>query len=61
MKMWYTSKTIWFNVITSVLMIATGLQAINIVPVQYLAVINLVGNVILRVWFTNTGIIQSAL
>lgn len=56
MKKWYESKTIWFNIITAGLLIAEGLNALHVLPTQVIAIVSLVGNVILRVWYTNATI-----
>ena len=60
MKKWYQSKTVWFNVITTVLALATelsnatGLSTESMLKI-YAAVIS-VGNIILRVFFTEKPI-----
>lgn len=54
MKKWYTSKTVWFNVITGVVG-ATALFA-GVINPQVLSVITGVGNVIIRVFFTDAPI-----
>lgn len=63
-KPWQQSKTIWFNVIMTLLLIApiVGAFVKILEPDQValidgiLAVLAGVGNVILRVWFTDTPI-----
>lgn len=53
-KKWWESKTIWFNVIMTILDIA-ALQSVSAwLDIQTLALIQTVGNVILRVWFSDT-------
>ena len=55
---WYNSKTVWFNIIITVLGIITALQ--GLVELQelsvYFATILAIGNVILRVWFTQSSV-----
>lgn len=55
---WFESKTIWFNIIVTVLGIAASLQSIATFDkyAQVLGLVTVIGNVILRVWFTNTVI-----
>ena len=53
---WFRSKTVWFNVIMTALLLVDGLQVLKLVPVEYLTVITLFGNVVLRVWFTGSPI-----
>lgn len=55
MKKWYTSKTIWFNIITIVLGIIQVISNSYAIPSEILATINGVGNLILRV-ITSTSI-----
>jgi len=55
-KNWWKSKTLWFNVVTT---LALGLELLTDVPVLNPEALVLVGglvNVVLRVWFTNTGL-----
>lgn len=58
MKKWYQSKTLWFNVIT--LILGLGSVLVKIVPAPVGALITTVviplGNIILRIWFTNVPI-----
>jgi hypothetical protein len=56
MKAWYFSKTIWFNVVMTAVGVATALQGSLPKYAAVLGAIVVVGNVILRVWFTNTAI-----
>ena len=57
-KKWYNSKTIWFNVLVSVLGIITALQGISELEsfAVFFATILAVGNVLLRVWFTDSAV-----
>ena len=60
MKNWYASKTLWFNVLTCVVLIATA--CINSGMFQNPAVASVlgltaaIGNIILRVFFTDQAI-----
>lgn len=55
---WYNSKTVLFNLTITIVGIITALQ--GMVELQELsvafAIILAIGNTILRVWFTETGI-----
>ena len=54
----FLSKTVWFNIIMTVIGVVTALQGIPTLE-QYgvlFALILSVGNVILRVWFTTQPI-----
>lgn len=56
MKKWYESKTVWFNVILTlveVIALASDLHIGGEAALLYLAFAQGVGNVVLRVWFTN--------
>lgn len=58
-KLWYQSKTNWFNLISLVLAVLALPQFISILPVNALPVIafiNALGNLILRNYFTTTAI-----
>ena len=46
----YASKTLWFNIVTGILAIA------SVVPHPITAGITAVGNIVLRVWFTEQPI-----
>ena len=52
-KSWYKSKTIWFNAVTTLLMFASLSEVEMIISPKWIAIINGVGNIILRVWFTS--------
>lgn len=63
MKSWYQSKTLWLNVITALVMILDLLSKQPFIPPQYVPIVLFAVamlNVILRVWFTDTGIASSA-
>jgi hypothetical protein len=47
-KKWWTSKTLWFNVVDALLAAADKLSGANILPNEAHTVINVVGNIILR-------------
>lgn len=58
----FSSKTVWFNIVTSVVGIAIALQSISTFN-KYAGIllgIVAVGNVILRVWFTSTPILATS-
>lgn len=54
MKKWYTSKTIWFNVITVALGIMQVVSDTYPIPTEALSMIIGVGNVVLRFLTTNS-------
>ena len=56
MKKWYESKIIWFNVLMTILDILSLVEARALFDPTTMAVIHGAGNIILRVWFTNTKI-----
>lgn len=58
-KAWYRSRTVWVNVLMLILAIIATVQETNAVPIEELAVIAAVVNVVLRFvtvdpigWFT---------
>lgn len=57
---WYTSRTVWFNFLTSLVAILTLVpQVAGVVPDEYVKYILLaVGalNIILRIWFTTSPV-----
>ena len=57
-KKWFSSKTVWLNVITFVLGTISVIQQYVDAKMVLLAVgiLNVALNVILRVWFTDTSI-----
>jgi len=62
-KPWYTSKTVWLNVASFLIMVAalftSGGTYANLLPAQdvtYIGVAVAIINVILRVWFTTTAV-----
>ena len=57
-KKWFSSKTVWLNVITFVLGAISVIQQYVDAKMVLLAVgiLNVALNVILRVWFTDTSI-----
>jgi len=55
-KVWFTSKTLWFNAIMFVLAVLALPQFIALLPVSwltYIATITAIGNLILRTFFTS--------
>lgn len=58
MKPWYTSKTVWFNIVTFVIglfAIPSVVQLVPSVALPILAIVNPVGNYVLR-FLTTTAI-----
>lgn len=55
-KPWHQSKTIWFNLLMTVLDIFSIFEARALFDPSLMALIHGIGNVILRVYFTDTGI-----
>jgi len=60
MTKWYLSRTVWFNVITTIIGIASLGNMLPIDSKILVAIIG-IGNVILRVWFTDSPIEKSLL
>lgn len=61
MKLWYQSKMVWFNLIMTLINILALLQVfpgLSPMIVEYLILLQGIGNIILRIWFTNTGILK---
>lgn len=59
MKNWYESKTLWLNMITTVIMVLELTQVIDIMGTEQIkvaAAIVAILNVVLRVWYTDMGI-----
>lgn len=54
----FTSKTIWLNVIVTIIGIATSLQGVATFDkyATVLGVVTIIGNVILKIWFNNSAI-----
>ena len=59
-KEWYLSKTLWFNIITLVVAVASGFGFGEFEPTPEVfaiaAGVVAVVNVVLRVWFTNKAL-----
>ena len=58
-KPWYLSKTVWVNIITTLIAVLTLLTEGTLLPAGALPwVLSVVGvlNVVLRIWFTDTAI-----
>lgn len=60
MTPWYKSKTVWFNIITTLVAALTFLPTVSdLLPAEALPyLLGFVGvlNVILRVWFTDSAV-----
>lgn len=56
MKSIWASKTIWFNIIMTLVTVATALQGLFPEWAPILGTILVIGNVILRIWFTEQPI-----
>jgi hypothetical protein len=59
MRKWYHSRVIWFNIIMTIIDIAAYLQGAKLFDqsvIPLLVTIQGLGNVILRVWFTNMSL-----
>ncbi len=55
-KHWYQSKMVWFNVVMTILGITAFFQARGFFDPVTTTTIQGIGNVILRIWFTNTSL-----
>ena len=55
-KMWWESKTIWFNIVMTLLDIASLAEPLGVFTPQVMAFVHGVGNVILRIWLSDTVI-----
>ena len=55
-KKWYQSLTLWFNVLTGLLAVAEVFAEQNILSIQAYAIILGVGNVVLRLFKTDSKI-----
>lgn len=49
----FESKTVWFNLITGVISVAA------IIPPPFGAIVLAIGNLVLRVWFTDSPVVLS--
>lgn len=60
-KKWYESSTVYFNIIVTIIGVATSFQGIATFDkyAQVLGAVTVVGNIILRVWFTNQPILAT--
>lgn len=60
MKKWYASKTLWFNLLAGVVMVASQFGYLDFEPSPMVATIATlvvaIINMILRYWFTNTAL-----
>ena len=61
-KHWYQSKTLWFNVITLILGVVGAILGVIQTKLWVIVLTGIMGlgNTILRVWFTDTGIASAA-
>ena len=57
-KSWWKSKTLWFNVVSGLVIAAQGMTSVHWIPGDYLTVIVVSGNFFLR-FITDTGIAVS--
>jgi len=55
-KKFYESRTLWFNALMTVLLLAELLQGLPWVNPELLTLLIGVGNVVLRVWFTKKAV-----
>ena len=58
-KPWYTSKTVWLNVITLAVSALAIPDIVNLIPVEnmkYALAASAGLNLVLRVWFTSTEV-----
>ncbi len=55
-KKWWESKTIWFNVVMTIVDIAALSSVVTFISPEVAALIQGIGNIILRVWFNNVTI-----
>ena len=53
-KSWYTSKTLWFNILSGILVIVQLATEQAWISIETQALIIVVVNFILRTWFTDT-------
>jgi len=59
---WYQSKTLWFNVIMTILGVIASMEGLAVFDhyAQTFLIITLLGNTILRIWFTSSAIATPA-
>jgi len=50
----WRSKILWFNLVSGIVATAQALSHTTYIPIEYLAAVIALGNVVLRVWFTDT-------
>lgn len=52
------SKTLWFNLISLVLLVLTSTELAQVFPdgAKYIALLTLIGNGVLRLFFTDTAL-----
>ena len=61
-KPFWQSKTIWFNIVVTAIGVATSLSSVATFDkyATVLGLVTVIGNVILRTWFTNSSIATPA-
>ncbi|MBI5390993.1 hypothetical protein HZB02_05885 [Candidatus Woesearchaeota archaeon] len=55
-KAWYCSKTVWVNLILTLVAVIDLIHNLNFINTKYLILIAGVLNIILRIWFTKVPI-----
>ena len=58
-KQWYRSKTVWLNLVTALGIALAAPEILAVLPASWvpvLAAVNVGGNIILRVWYTDRPI-----
>jgi hypothetical protein len=49
----FLSKTVWFNVLSAIVLLSDELKVLSFIPAETLLTINIVVNILIRVFFTN--------
>ena len=55
-KLWYESKTVLFNILTTIVMVASFVGDVHESVSAVTVMVAGIGNIILRVWLTDTAI-----
>lgn len=55
-KKWYMSWQLWFNVGMALLFLGEELKTLNLIPSQWTIFLTIIGNLILRIFKTQTKI-----
>lgn len=58
-KLWYESKTVLFNILTTIVMVASFIGDVHPNISAVTVMIAGIGNVILRVWFTKSEVAKT--